>query len=127
MPELGEALFLLEFFLMISWDWVPIGTWVMQLITPEIILKTYFKEPHFNRGELIIYQHFPASFVRTTVFMWGCFSQRLQRGRQLKGYVEVAPAWYQKMSKIVALSMLAHTIVMVGLLFFLWIMATLER
>lgn len=91
----------------------------MWLITPKVIVESYFKQPHFNSGEIYLLAEFPGVLMRTLIFMSACFNPRYRKGRQLDQYLVVVPVWYQTTSKVVAFLMLGHGFVMAALLIFL--------
>jgi len=49
--------------------WLPI-TWItLSLLTPKILVETYFKEPHFSKFELGALSVFPGTLMRSGIFM----------------------------------------------------------
>lgn len=116
----GHEVFLFIFWLGIAYlAWMP-PTWLlMRFITPKHLVERYFKEPHFNRGEIILLSVFPGSLVRTGILMAACYSERYRKGRQMKDYLKYAPRWYVTASKLFAFFALGQgllmTILIIGL------------
>jgi len=82
--------------------WLPI-TWItLSLLTPKILIETYFKEPHFSKAELALFSVFPGTLGRTGIFMGSCFQERYRRNRQLEDFLDLVPTWYVRASKIFA-------------------------
>lgn len=98
----------------------------MRYITPRVIVDRYFCEPHFNRGEIVAFRHFPGSLMRTLIFMASCFNCRYRKGRQLVNYLSVAPFWYQKVSKYLSVLMLGHFAFWFGLMMLLHLWGVIE-
>lgn len=80
---------------------VPAAWVLMHIFTPQKLLQRYFKEPHFNQGELFTFQIFPAMFLRTGIFMWACIMPSRTQGRLMTDIIDHAPKWYILCSKLV--------------------------
>ena len=94
------------------------GLLIMRFITPRHLVERYFKEPHFTRGELVMFRHFPGSIVRTLLFMYACWvSKKRCERRQLTDFAEVAPRWYVITSTVFTFWLLIHGFVAIFLLF----------
>ena len=74
--------------------WFPVIL-VVTLVTPKILLNKYFKQPHFNAGELIVFGSFPGFFMRTALFCRLYLTPKAVKGRNLDGFVEDSPKWYR--------------------------------
>ena len=74
--------------------WFPLIL-VVTLMTPRKLLTKYFKEPHFNSGELIVFGSFPGFFMRTAVFCRFYLTPKAVKGRQMEGFFEDSPKWYR--------------------------------
>ena len=42
---------------------------IMHILMPKKVLKTYFKEPYFGPGEIAMFTGFPLGYMRTAMFM----------------------------------------------------------
>lgn len=101
------------FYLVFAMFWLPPVLLAMRFATPKRIVERYFKQPHFNFGETIIYSHFPGSLIRTLVFISACYSNRHRQGRQLDGYLDLAPRWYVTASRVFVGLLFGHAAVAV--------------
>lgn len=102
---------LAEFALLVTlaFLWVPFAWAFMSWRLPREVLERYFREPHFNKGELIVFGSFPSNvLLRTGVFMAACFQERYRRGRRLDGYLDLMPHWYVRASKLLCLALVLH-------------------
>lgn len=116
--NLSLIMFSLMLFQLIT---IPIGWGAMHLLTPKTLLERYFKEPHFNQGELFAFQVFPTMLLRTGIFIWACIMPQRTKGRYMTDIREYAPSWYLRCAKIFAISTLSITIIWAALLCGLWI------
>lgn len=68
-------------------------------IVPKEMLRAYFKEPYFSSTEVAFFSAFPFFFMRTVMFMriaaWPSSGKR----RGLSDAYQLAPRWFQVMSK----------------------------
>lgn len=87
--------------------WLPIW-WLLDILTPKKMLDQYFKEPHFNRGELIALNLFPASLMRTSIFGWTLWFPSLAKKRQLTNLAEGTPKWYRVALKTLTVGATLH-------------------
>jgi hypothetical protein len=72
---------------------------IMHFLMSKKVLETYFKEPHFNAGEIEMFTGFPFAYMRTGMFMTAlAFPSRGKRRGVEKAY-QLAPVWYCKVSK----------------------------
>ncbi|MBL1259663.1 MAG: hypothetical protein COB33_003910 [Thiotrichaceae bacterium] len=99
---------------------------IMHFLMPKKVLETYFKEPHFNAGEITMFTGFPFGYMRTGMFMTAlAFPTRGKRRGVEKAY-QLAPVWYCKVSKyflyfFVPLMLLLILLIVVGTIRFeLW-------
>lgn len=76
----------------------------MHLLTPKILLDTYFREPHFNQGELFMLRVFPTLFLRSGIFMWACIMPHRTERRYMIDIHVYAPKWYVLCSRVFMLS-----------------------
>jgi len=105
--------------------WLPIVSITMMLLTPKILVKTYFKEPHFSKFELGAMSVFPGTVLRSVVFMASTFQERYRRNRKLDGFLELVPTWYVRASKVFAFCVATMMILLIsigiGLAIWLWL------
>lgn len=80
--------------------WLPPTLLAMRFATPKLLTKRYFRQPHFSRFELIFFNGYPGSLVRTIVFIAACSIPGWKRGRRLDDIIEHAPRWYIVASRI---------------------------
>ena len=101
--------------------WLPVLL-LVTLLTPKRLLEKYFKEPHFNSGELVAFSSFPAFFMRTALFCRLYLTPKAVKGRKLYGFVEDSPKWYKISVVVASLGMVIHCIIFIllgGLVYFL--------
>lgn len=103
---LGKIAFIL---LMTGFLWIPLLATVT-LLTPRKLLDKYFKEPHFNKGELITFNSFPTTLMRTSVFCRLYLTPSAEKGRNLYGFVDDSPRWYRISVLVVYLGAITHLI-----------------
>jgi len=72
---------------------------IMHVLMPKQVLKTYFKEPHFNAGEIAMFTGFPFGYMRTTMFMRALAFPASGKKRGVENAYKLAPVWYCKVSK----------------------------
>jgi len=72
---------------------------IMHMLMPKKILETYFKEPHFNAGEIAMFTGFPFAYMRTSLFMRALGFPASGKKRGLENAYQLAPMWYCKASK----------------------------
>ena len=95
--------------------WLP-PLLVITLITPQKLLDKYFKEPHFNKGELIAFDSFPTFFMRTALFCRLYLTPTAVKGRKLYGFVEDSPKWYRVSVLIITCGLVMNGIFSFGLM-----------
>ena len=95
--------------------WLPIW-WALDLITPRKMLERYFKEPHFNRGELIALNLFPASLLRVCIFSWLLWFPSSAKNRELTDLARNTPKWYAVSLKAFIAGFMLHGITFLILL-----------
>jgi len=94
---------------------------IMHFLMPQKVLEIYFKEPHFNAGEIALFTGFPFAYMRTSLFMRALGFPASGKKRGLENAYQLAPVWYCKASKysiiiiipMVALLLLAGAIVLI--------------
>ncbi len=62
---LGKTFIILLLGLMLS----LVLIFIMHILMPKKVLKTYFKEPYFGSGEIAMFTGFPFGYMGTTMFM----------------------------------------------------------
>jgi hypothetical protein len=72
---------------------------IMHFLMPKKVLKTYFKEPHFNAGEIEMFTGFPFAYMRTSMFMRALGFPASGKRRGVEKAYQLAPVWYCKASK----------------------------
>jgi len=72
---------------------------IMHFLMPKKVLKTYFKEPHFNAGEIAMFTGFPFGYMRTGMFMTALAFPARGKKRGVENAYKLAPVWYCKVSK----------------------------
>ena len=72
---------------------------IMHFLMPKKVLKTYFKEPHFNAGEIAMFTGFPFGYMRTGMFMTALAFPSRGKRRGVENAYQLAPVWYCKVSK----------------------------
>ena len=105
MPE--SFIFFVGIMALAWFAWCPILL-LVTLLTPTYLLEKYFKEPHFNAGELIIYGSFPGFFMRTALFFRLYLTPKAVKGRGLQGFVEESPNWFKLAVIVTSIGLLAH-------------------
>ncbi len=72
---------------------------IMHILMPRKVLETYFKEPHFNAGEIAMFTGFPFGYIRTSMFMRVLGFPASGKRRGIENAYQLAPVWYCKVSK----------------------------
>ena len=90
--------------------WLPVLL-LITLLTPRHLLKKYFKQPHFNAGELIVFGSFPGFFMRTALFCRLYLTPKAVEGRNLDGFVEDSPKWYKVSVIVISIGMITHAVI----------------
>ncbi len=72
---------------------------IMHFLMPKKVLETYFKEPHFNAGEITMFTGFPFGYMRTGMFMTALAFPSRGKKRGVEKAYQLAPVWYCKVSK----------------------------
>jgi len=72
---------------------------IMHFLMPKKVLKAYFKEPHFNAGEIAMFTGFPFAYMRTAMFMRALAFPASGKRRGVENAYKLAPVWYCKVSK----------------------------
>ena len=90
--------------------WLPLIL-AVTLATPRFLLNKYFKEPHFNKGELVAFASFPTFFMRTALFCRLYLTPKAVKGRKLYGFVEDTPRWYKISVVTTYLGFIVHGLV----------------
>lgn len=95
--------------------WLPIW-WLLDILTPKKMIDRYFKEPHFNGGELIAFNIFPASLMRVSIFGWALCFPSLAKKRVLTDLAEGTPKWYSVSLKVFTISVVSYGVIFLTLL-----------
>ncbi len=74
---------------------------IMHVLMPRNVLKTYFKEPYFGPGEIAMFTGFPFGYMRTTMFMRILGFPASGKRRGVENAYKIAPVWYCKLSKYI--------------------------
>ncbi len=72
---------------------------IMHILMPKNVLKTYFKEPHFSATEITMFTGFPFGYMRTAMFMRALAFPASGKKRGVTHAYKLAPVWYCKASK----------------------------
>ncbi len=72
---------------------------VMHILMPRNVLKTYFKEPYFSATEIAMFTGFPFGYMRTAMFMRALGFPASGEKRGVENAHKLAPVWYCKLSK----------------------------
>lgn len=110
MPTMFEHI---VFFGMFVWFIWPILMLAVTLITPKKLLVKYFKEPHFNAGELVAFSSFPTFLMRTALFCRLYLTPKAVKGRKLNGFVEDSPTWYRISVISACLGLIIHGLLVI--------------
>ncbi len=76
---------------------------ILHILMPRKVLKTYFKEPYFSATEIAMFTGFPFGYMRTGIFMRVLGFPAKGKKRGIKNAYQLAPVWYCKTSKYVIL------------------------
>ncbi len=74
-------------------------TFIMHILMPKKVLKTYFKEPHFSVTEISMFTGIPFGYMRTAMFMKALGFPASGKRRGIENAYKLAPVWYCKASK----------------------------
>ncbi|NOX91928.1 MAG: hypothetical protein GXP18_05620 [Gammaproteobacteria bacterium] len=72
---------------------------IMHILMPKIVLKTYFKEPYFSSTEITMFTGIPFGYMRTTMFMRALGFPSSGKKRGIEDAYKITPVWYCKASK----------------------------
>ena len=74
---------------------------IMNLFVPKIMEETYFKEPYFSSHFIAIYDAFPFNTLKSFIYMRlaGWPDSGKKRGIPANAH-EVAPVWFQVVSRV---------------------------
>jgi len=72
---------------------------IMHILMPKIVLKTYFREPYFSSTEITMFTGIPFGYMRTTMFMRALGFPSSGKKRGIEDAYKIAPIWYCKASK----------------------------
>jgi len=94
---------------------------IMHILMPKKVLKTYFKEPYFGPGEIAMFTGFPFGYMRTTMFMRILGFPASGKKRGVENAYKLAPVWYCKLSKyfLVFFMPLIASMVLLGVIGFI--------
>ncbi len=115
---MSEKIFNVSIFLAIAYlMWMPITWLLIRFITPKNLIQRYFKEPHFTRAELTLFDHFPGSLIRTGILMTLCVWPQKGKKRQATDIRDHAAGWFIMISKVFTFFSIGHALLFVFLLF----------
>ena len=94
---------------------------IMHILMPKNVLKTYFKEPYFSATEITMFTGIPFGYMRTTMFMRALAFPSSGKRRGVENAYKLAPAWYCKVSRyfIVFFIPLMVLIILLTIIFFI--------
>lgn len=97
-----------------------LATFVMRFLVPKSLLKTYFKEPYFSRGEVAIFSSFPFGYMRTIMFMRLAGFPQSGKKRGLTEAYKLTPMWFRLASKIIVSAFVIFSAPMFALIPYLY-------
>jgi len=114
---LGKTLIILFLGCMLSLVFI----FIMHILMPKKVLKTYFKEPYFSVTEITMFTGFPFGYMRTTMFMRALGFPASGKRRGIENAYKLAPVWYCKVSKyfIIFFVPLAALLFSIGIIVFI--------
>ncbi len=94
---------------------------IMHILMPKNMLKTYFKEPYFSVTEITMFTGFPLGYMRTAMFMRALAFPASGKRREVENAYKLAPVWYCKVSKyfIIIFVPLMALMVLLGVIIFI--------
>ncbi len=81
---------------------------IMHVLMPRKVLRTYFKEPHFSLTEITMFTGFPFGYMRTAMFMRALGFPASGKRRGVEDAYKLAPMWYCKASKYIVITVLIN-------------------
>lgn len=94
---------------------------IMCFFVPKPMLKAYFREPYFSRGEIAIYSAFPFNYFRVFMFMRLAGWPNSGKKRGLTEAYKLAPLWFRRVSKILVSAFVLVSTPMFALGIFLYL------
>jgi len=92
---IGVIFFALFFGILVS----LLCIFILHILMPRKVLKTYFKEPYFSATEIAMFTGFPFGYMRTGMFNRVLGFPASGKKRGLENAYKMAPVWYCKASK----------------------------
>ncbi len=94
---------------------------IMHILMPKKVLKTYFKEPYFRPGEIAMFTGIPFGYMRTSMFMRILGFPASGRKRGVENAYKLAPVWYCKLSKYFLIFFIPNIalLILVGVIIFI--------
>ncbi|PCH60009.1 MAG: hypothetical protein COC05_05390 [Gammaproteobacteria bacterium] len=123
--DLMSVDFVVVIILFLGFRRLPVASIAMLLLTPKILVETYFKQPHFSKFELGALSVFPGTLVRSDIFMASTFQERYRRNRKLEGFLDLVPTWFSRASKIFVFFSMTYFVLLIltiaGPFIYLWL------
>ncbi len=117
MPIASDELFLIWFYSVVLFIVVmPIFTLVIHWGTPSSLLREYFREPYFNKNELILLKDLPLAFYRTMAFSRAIVFPSSMKKRRMQEVRKDAPRWYVNLNVAYVYWFILHSSLVVFLL-----------
>lgn len=117
MPITSEELFLIWFYSAVLFIVVlPIFTLIIHWGVPSGLLGKYFREPYFNKNELILLKSLPLAFYRTMAFSRAIVFPSSMKKRRMQKVREEAPRWYVNLNVAYVYWFVLHSSLVVFLL-----------
>jgi len=94
---------------------------IMHILMPKKVLKTYFKEPYFRPGEIAMFTGIPFGYMRTSMFMRILGFPASGKKRGVENAYKLAPIWYCKLSKYFLIFFIPNIalLILVGVIVFI--------
>lgn len=72
----------------------------IHFFVPKAMLRTYFRKPYFSPAEIELFTGFPFAYIRTAMFMRLAGWPESGKRRGLTAAHELAPRWFQRISRV---------------------------
>ncbi len=94
---------------------------ILHILMPKNVLKTYFKEPHFSATEITMFTGFPFGYMRTAMFVRALAFPASGKKRKVENACKLAPVWYCKASKYFIIFFVSNfaLLILVGVIVFI--------
>lgn len=118
--ELVGALFKVGVYLWAASMICLVSVFIMHVLVPQALLRTYFKEPYFSPTEIEFFTGFPFGYMRTVMFMRLAGFPKSGKKRGLTEAYKLTPRWFQLASRVILQAFLMVFLPFISLgLFFL--------